>query len=270
MNDQTWKGDVRGKTATPDNRPVLTMADRVFSEQLHRIRDVHIEVESILQSLSALQSENLCASCTNVCCKEAICRESMDSDFLRFVLGSRVDGYSVSDGWYVPGSGCRLSYGRPLVCYEYFREQFDAQAVSPVRQLSRAFKAVYTHAFAGQHILAVKDISRISEYKLSIIQNRLEKLRKMANAALRRSLGERLGLVTCKRVGEFSRSGMLEQRSTRNYRGFKLPLFDPSGHAQVQAWRDLASYASASPMLTRPQQARPASKTGAGANRRLN
>lgn len=185
---------MRGKTGTHENRPALTMAGRVFSEQLHRIRDVHIEVESILQSLSALQSETPCASCTHVCCNEAICRESMDSDFLRFVLGSRVDDYSVSDGWYVPGSGCRLSYGRPLVCYEYFCEQFDAQAVSSVRQLSRAFKTVYSHAIAGQHILVIEDISRISEHKLSIIHNRLEKLREMANAALRRSLGERLGL----------------------------------------------------------------------------
>lgn len=170
------------------------MADRVFSEQLYRIRDVHIEVESILQSLSALQSENPCASCTNVCCKEELCHESMDSDFLRFILGPLVDRYSLNSGWYVPGSGCRLSYGRPLVCYEYFCEQFDTQEVSSVRQLSRALKMVYSHAFAGQHILAVEDISRISANKLSIIHDRLEKLREMANAALRRSLGERLGL----------------------------------------------------------------------------
>lgn len=172
-------------TPTPDGRGL--------SEQLHRIRDVHIDVESILQSLAALLDENPCSSCTNVCCKEVLCRESVDSDFLRFVLGSRVDDYSVSDGWNVPGSGCRLGYGRPLVCYEYFCKKFDAQDVSSVRQLSRALKTVYANAFAGQHILVVDDISRISANKLRIIHDRLEALRDLANAALRLSLSKQLG-----------------------------------------------------------------------------
>lgn len=169
------------------------MAGRVFSEQLHRIRDVHIEVESILQSLAALQNENPCANCTSVCCKEALCRESIDSDFLRFVLGSRADDYSVSDGWLAPGSGCRLGHGRPLVCYEYFCERFDTQEVSSLRQLSRALKTVYANVFAGRHILAVDDISRISANKLRIILGSLEELRDLANVALRHALSKQLG-----------------------------------------------------------------------------
>ncbi|NDP48742.1 MAG: hypothetical protein GZ085_10200 [Sulfuriferula multivorans] len=164
------------------------MASRVFSEELHQIREVHIETESILQSLAALLNDVPCASCANVCCKEVLCRESIESDFLRFVLGARVDDYSLSDGWYVPGSGCRLSYGRPLVCYEYFCERFDTQAVDSLKQLSRAFKKVYCNVFAGQHILVVDDISRISKNKLRIVLGRLEGLRDQANRALREAL----------------------------------------------------------------------------------
>ena len=166
----------------------------VFSEQLYRIRDVHIEVESILQSLAALQDDNPCVRCSSVCCREVMCRESQDSDFLRFVLGSRAADYSDEAGWYVPGSGCRLSYGRPLVCYEYFCEKFDAQDGSSLRQLSRAFKTLYAHALAGQHMLVVEDIGRITANKLSRILGRLENLREQANAALRRALGEKLGM----------------------------------------------------------------------------
>jgi len=182
-------------TKTQAGLSTSTTAGRAFSEQLYRIRDVHIEVESILQSLAALRDENPCASCTNVCCKEVFCRESIDSDFLRFLLGPLVDGYSVNAGWYVPGSGCRLSYGRPLVCYEYFCEKFETQDWTQPKQLSRALKTVYAHAFAGQHILVVKDISRITAHKLNIIHGRLEKLRGMANEALRRSLSEKLGCL---------------------------------------------------------------------------
>ncbi|MFO7541650.1 MAG: hypothetical protein R6W97_02415 [Thiobacillus sp.] len=169
------------------------LADRVFSEHLHQIREVHIEVESVLQSLAALLDENPCARCSDVCCKEGLCRESIDSDFLRFVLGARVDDYSVSAGWDVPGSGCRLSYGRPLVCYEFFCEKFDAQEVDPIRQVSRAFKAAYANAFAGQHILVVDDISRISAHAQRRMLGRIETVRDQANAALRHALRARLG-----------------------------------------------------------------------------
>jgi len=181
-------------TRTQASSGTPTPAGRVFGEQLYRIREVHIEVEAILQSLAALQDDIPCARCTSVCCREAMCRESLDSDFLRFVLGPRVEDYSVDAGWYVPGSGCRLGYGRPLVCYEYFCEKFEAQDGSRLRQLSRALKTLYAHAFAGQHMLGVEDIGRITAHKLNLIHDRLEKLRDDANAALRRSLRERLGL----------------------------------------------------------------------------
>lgn len=185
------------RTMTKANGRPSAITGRVFSEQLYRIRDVHIEVESILQSLVALQDDNPCVRCTDVCCKEALCRESMDSDFLRFVLGPWVDAYSVDAGWYVPGSGCRLSYGRPLVCYEFFCEKFESQGSPQPRQLSRAFKRVYAHAYAGQHILVVEDISRITAHRLNVIHGRLEKLRALANEVLRRSRGEKLGNSPC-------------------------------------------------------------------------
>lgn len=165
---------------------------RVFSEQLHRIRDFHIEVESILQSLAAVQDDNPCARCTSVCCKEVFCRESLNSDFLRFVLGPRGDAYSLNDGWFEPGSGCRLSYGRPLVCYAFFCEKFESQNWAEPRRLSRELKKVYANALAGQHMLVVDDISRIGENRLNIIHGRLEKVREMANAALRQSIQEKL------------------------------------------------------------------------------
>jgi hypothetical protein len=180
------KKQASSRTPAPDGR--------AFSEQLHRIRDVHIEVESILQSLAALQDDSPCARCTSVCCKEVMCRESRDSDFLRFLLGPLVEAYDADSGWYVPGSGCRLGYGRPLVCYEFFCEKFEAQDWTQLKQLSRAFKTLYANVFAGQHMLVVEDISRITAHKLNVIHARLEKLRDDASEALRHALGEKLGM----------------------------------------------------------------------------
>lgn len=184
----------RAMRDTPENARLPTPAGRVFSEKLQRIRALHIEVESILQSLAALQDDVPCASCASVCCKEVMCRESVDSDFLRFLLGSRVEAYRVDAGWYVPGSGCRLSYGRPLVCYEFFCEKFAAQGWTEPKQLSRAFKRLYANVFAGQHMLVVDDISTITAHQLNRIHARLEGLREKANAVLRRALSEKLGM----------------------------------------------------------------------------
>lgn len=172
---------------------------RTFSEQLYRIRDVHIEVEAILQSLAALLDDNPCACCTSVCCREVMCRESVDSDFLRFLLGSRAADYDADAGWHVPGTGCRLGFGRPLVCYEFLCEKFDAQDAAQLRQLSRAFKTLYANAFAGQHMLVVADISRISANRLNHMLGRLQDLREQASAALRRTLGEKLGMQSARR-----------------------------------------------------------------------
>lgn len=173
------------RTPTPEGR--------TFSERLYQIRDLHIEVESILQSLAALQDDIPCASCSSICCKEIMCRESVDSDFLRFVLGAQADAYSAHAGWYAPGSGCRLSFGRPLVCYEFYCEKFVAHGWAEPRQLSRAFKTLYAHVFSGQHMLVVEDIGQITAHKLNHIHARLEALREHANAALRNALSEKLG-----------------------------------------------------------------------------
>ncbi len=80
------------------------------------------------------------------------------------------------------------------MCYEFFCEQFDAQDWTPLKQLSRAFKTLYANAFAGQHMLVVDDIGRITANKLVVMYGKLEALRDRANEALRRTLGEKLGM----------------------------------------------------------------------------
>jgi hypothetical protein len=124
-----------------------------------------------------------------------MCRESIDSDFLRFLLGSRVDDYNARDGWYVPGSGCRLGHGRPLVCYEFFCASFGAHDWNRLKQLSRAFKRIYAGAYAGQHMLVVEDIGKITEHRLGVILGRLEKLRDLANVAVREALTASFGML---------------------------------------------------------------------------
>jgi len=96
------------------------MTGRALDDWLHRIRALHIEVEAILQSLAASLDDNPCARCTRVCCREVFCRESVESDFLRFVLGPRVEAYDENAGWFMPGAGCRLSSAGPWCAMNTF------------------------------------------------------------------------------------------------------------------------------------------------------
>lgn len=63
-----------------------------------------------------------CESCPNPCCREDICRETLDSIWLRTVWTSnQVDrsSYDDAEGW-LTVSGCALKAGRPPVCYEFY------------------------------------------------------------------------------------------------------------------------------------------------------
>ena len=161
------------------------MAGEALSEYLDQIRDAHIEIETLLQSLLGNFEDIPCKTCRDVCCNETICRESVDSDFLRFISGPQLNHYCGNLGWFEPGLGCQLKHGRPIVCYEYFCEKFQNQEHKQLQMLSRELKHVYAKAFAGQHVLEVNDIQTISVNKLKAILGRLQKLRDDADEALR-------------------------------------------------------------------------------------
>jgi hypothetical protein len=62
-----------------------------------------------------------CTACSGLCCAEEICRESLDSIWLRMVRrlnGHNVRAYSDSAGW-LTAHGCALETGRPPICYEF-------------------------------------------------------------------------------------------------------------------------------------------------------
>ena len=152
------------------------MADGEVTRLLAAIRDRHIEIEALLQALGRQQAAPICATCTAICCREAMCRESLDSDFLRHILGRRQEDYDAQQGWLEPGRGCRLTYGRPLVCYEFFCERFDAAGVSGLHRLARRFKTLYARVQGGRHMLEIDDIQRIPPARLARVLADLEQL----------------------------------------------------------------------------------------------
>ena len=148
-----------------------------MNNTLIEIRKIHIEIENHLQQLATKSSSNECAICTNVCCKEEICNESIDSDFLRLILGDKLTDYDKVNGWFDKSSGCTLKFGRPLVCYEFFCSKFGDIESKKLQEKSKEFKRVYAKAFRNKHMLEVTNINSIPENKLKTLLSKLEVFR---------------------------------------------------------------------------------------------
>lgn len=152
---------------------------------LDRIRDKHILIENLLQQIGKRVSQTGCASCAKVCCEEVICRETVDSDFLRYILRDKIKEYDKREGWFRQGKGCSLTYGRPFVCYEYFCSKFNGtNGVVELQHLAKLFRQCYSRELGSRHILAVDDIQKIAVNKLARILGNLEQFYSLANEAL--------------------------------------------------------------------------------------
>ena len=79
-------------------------------------------LELRVSALLAGQFVSGCAACGGRCCEVDICRESLESDWLRLLSSSSGEKGAAFDpisGWRSP-AGCRLPIGRPPICYAFF------------------------------------------------------------------------------------------------------------------------------------------------------
>jgi len=162
------------------------MSQRESHNYLHTLKDVHIAIEGILQQITSIQTGKSCSKCDNVCCNVDICRESIESDFLRFILGPEITKYRDDTGWHMPEIGCRLEFGRPLICYEYLCSKVKNKRIDEPVQISRKIISIYSNVFAKKHILEIDDVNKIKPYKLKQIIDELKTLKEEANDLLKR------------------------------------------------------------------------------------
>jgi hypothetical protein len=144
---------------------------------LNSIKSVHIRLEKILQMVAANISSKECAECTDICCKKKFCQESMDSAFLRFILDKQANLYSKTDGWLTADQGCSTPFGRPPVCYEFFCSKFkNDKYINDLKYFSGLFKRIYNKAQGNQHMVVVKNLETITNYRLGKIISDLKDL----------------------------------------------------------------------------------------------
>ncbi len=145
------------------------------ADLLDGIKSIHLRIEIILQQFASKISMTECSKCTDICCREIFCRESVESTFLRFIMGEQINLYNETDGWLHRQSGCTISFGRPLICYEYFCFRFKGNpSVNKLKSYGSRLKKIYSKTYRNQHILVIQDLNSISRYRLEKILNDLK------------------------------------------------------------------------------------------------
>jgi hypothetical protein len=89
-----------------------------MNDTLKTFIEQYTELECGVQELISEKGQSLCVSCTCCCCDVIICKEAIESPFLKRVH-QQTELFSDRNG-FLSETGCTLKQGRPPVCYEYF------------------------------------------------------------------------------------------------------------------------------------------------------
>ena len=137
--------------------------------------DCYIALEKELQKLIHQVFDPFCTNCRGECCKAEICKESTESAFLENLVKKQQIQYDNRSGW-LGASGCRLEFGRPLVCYEFFCEDVVKSTefkASHIQAIINDFVSIGKNAHGNTHLICVENLDCLSSRKIEKMDNKI-------------------------------------------------------------------------------------------------
>lgn len=144
--------------------PAETKREAMLLELQHAYKEVEIEIGKRIHDVSC----QFCQRCLSKCCKEQMCRESVESSFLARLTEQQQERYDAGHGW-LGAFGCRLKYGRPLVCHEFFCDQILNSGIfdnSNLEQLIGEFVSIGKRSHKNNHLICVESLDSIPLTKI--------------------------------------------------------------------------------------------------------
>jgi hypothetical protein len=141
-------------------------------------------VELHIQGLINRECRRFCARCPSICCREHFCRESIDSPFLSSLVKKQKAVYHKKNGW-MSDSGCRIGYGRPLVCYDFFCDAISRDPrfqAAGLQTVVREFIAIGNKAHGNTHLVCVDDLRSVASLKIEKMVQKIDSLAKKISA----------------------------------------------------------------------------------------
>ena len=142
----------------------------------------YISLEKEIQKLIHQVTHPSCSICNGKCCKEEICKESLESNFLAILTKQQGIQFDSRSGW-LGASGCRLAFGRPLVCYDFFCEDVLKSTLfkaSGIQAIIDEFMAVGKNAYGSKHLICVENLDRLSPRKIDKMVHTIHSVLKRA------------------------------------------------------------------------------------------
>ncbi len=113
-----------------------------------------------------------CRGCTKVCCREELCRETIEAPFLYLLHEKSLPStsYSSGKGW-LTNTGCALSSGRAPVCYHFLcTDILAAQDTQLDRYMLEVLAALINHigknALGNRHLVEILNLDDLYRVKL--------------------------------------------------------------------------------------------------------
>ena len=120
-----------------------------------------------------------CSACSLVCCREELCRETIESPFLSLLRQTfpPPSAYCPQNGW-LTRSGCALPIGRAPVCYHFLcTDILDSRRTPIDRYILEVLADLVNHlgknALAGRHLVAIMNPDDLYRVKLKRFKKRL-------------------------------------------------------------------------------------------------
>jgi hypothetical protein len=132
--------------------------------ELSFLIDEYSDLEVLVRGLIWELCRPFCGKCEKPCCREDICRETLDSLWLRMVWESKhldSNGYDESNGW-LTVDGCALETGRDPLCYEFFCSKIMSSFAGEyqrygVNVLGNLISFVGRDALGKRHLVTLAD-----------------------------------------------------------------------------------------------------------------
>jgi hypothetical protein len=155
---------------------------------LDNIIQQYLNLEKKVQAAMKAICGPHCRGCTKVCCREELCRETIEAPFLCLLREESLPSapYSSGKGW-LTNTGCALSTGRAPVCYHFLcTDILAAQGARLDRYMLEVLAALINHigknALGSRHLVEILDIDDLHRIKLPRFLKNLDEARAAFNA----------------------------------------------------------------------------------------
>jgi hypothetical protein len=171
--------------------PLLKSANRyLVMADLDILLREYAQFEANVREAMTGRCAGHCRVCARVCCREELCRETVECPFLGLLRRqfSPPVTYSSEKGW-LTQTGCALSAGRAPVCYHFLCSNILASQLSPsdcymLEVLAALINHIGKFALGRRHLVEIMNADDLYRVKRSSFEAKLSEARAALNVIL--------------------------------------------------------------------------------------